>query len=313
MKICVQSQDLVDDLGMHEAYRLISESGFEAIDWNIDHAWNFSELLKAEKLENLSIFEKSLDEILSHYSEELAVIKENGLAISQAHAPFGAYDPRRPEILDYAIEIYKNVIRFCAAVDCPRIIIHGISRQQSYKNMTNDECYALNRRLYESLIPTLREVGSVTVCLENLPMWDNYGGKTILTGGCYTNPITTASELDSLNEMAGGNYFGFCLDTGHLHICRTPFYDFIPTVGKRIVAFHIHDNDQTNDLHMMPYSGTIRWDVFLRELKAIGYDGDLSFETFAQVRTARIPKELIPSFLRTIADTAKYFRSELLK
>ena len=313
MKICVQSQDLVDDLGIGEAYKLIREAGFEAIDWNIDHAWKFQELIKAEKLEGLCIFEKSLDEVIEHYSEELAVIKENGLTISQAHAPFAAYDPRRPEILDYAIEIYKNIILFCDKVGCPRIIIHGINRQPSYKNMTSEECKELNKKLYESLIPTLQEVKSVMVCLENLPMWDNYGGKTILTGGHCTNPITAAAELDALNEKAGGNYFGLCLDTGHLHICRTPFYDYIPTIGKRLAAFHIHDNDQTNDLHMMPYSGTVRWDVFLRELKAIGYDGDLSFETFAQVRAARIPKELIPSFLRTIADTAKYFRSELTK
>ena len=313
MRICVQSQDLVDELGIKEAYAAIREAGFEAIDWNIDHAWNFNEVLKAEKLEGLSIFEKDLESTLEYYKKELDEIKANGLGISQAHAPFPAYDPRCPKLLDYAIELYKNIIRFCAEVGCPRIIIHGISRQPSYKNMTNEECRELNRKLYESLIPVLNEVKTVKVCLENLPMWDNYAGKTILTGGHCTNPISAANEIDELNAKAGGDYFGFCLDTGHLHICRTPFYDFIPTLGKRLSAFHIHDNDQTNDLHMMPYSGTIRWDVFLREVKATGYDGDISFETFAQVKTSRIPKELIPSFLKTIADTAKHFRTELLK
>ena len=313
MRICVQSQDLVDDIGMHDAYAAIREAGFEAIDWNIDHAWKFSDLIKAEKLEGLSIFEKSEKEILDYYAAELAVIKENGLGISQAHAPFPAYDPKRPEILDYAIGIYKNVIRFCAKVGCPRIIIHGISRQPSWNSMTNESCAELNAKLYESLIPVLQEVKSVTVCLENIPMWDNVGFKTSLTAGHCTNPDRTAAEIDALNEKAGAEYFGLCLDVGHLNICRTPLYDYIPTVGKRLKALHIHDNDQTNDLHMMPYTGTVRWDFFIRELRAAGYDGDLSFETFAQVRCARIPKALIPSFLRTIADTAKYFREQILK
>ena len=313
MKISMQSQDLVDEIGIELAYRYIKEAGFEAIDWNIDHAWSFSEILKAEKLENLCIFEKDTNAALEYYREELEEIRKNGLEISQAHAPFPAYDPRCPELLDYAIEVYKNIIRFCGTVGCPRIIIHGISRQPSYKSMTNEECKALNKKLYESLIPTLLEVGTVKVCLENLPMWDNFGGKTVLTGGHCSNPVLAAAEIDELNEKAGGEYFGFCLDTGHLNICRTPIYDFIPTISKRLSAFHIHDNDQTNDLHMMPYSGTFRWDIFLRELRAIGYNGDLSFETFAQVKTTRIPKELIPSFLRTIADTAEYFRSELTK
>lgn len=313
MRICVQSQDLVDDIGMHEAYRAIREAGFEAIDWNIDHAWKFSDLIKSEKLEGLCIFEKSEEEIFEYYREELSLIRENGLGISQAHAPFPAYDPKRPEILDYAIEIYKSIIRFCAAVGCPRIIIHGINRLPSWTSVTSEKCAELNAKLYESLIPTLREVKTVTVCLENLPMWDNVGSKTALSAGHCTNPDRAAAEIDALNEKAGADYFGLCLDTGHLNICRTPIYDYIPTLGKRLTALHIHDNDQTNDLHMMPYTGTIRWDIFVRELKASGYEGDLSFETFAQVRTSRIPKALIPSFLRTIADTAKYFRSEILK
>ena len=313
MRICVQSQDLVDDIGMHEAYRAIREAGFEAIDWNIDHAWKFSDLIKSEKLEGLCIFEKSEEEIFEYYREELSLIRENGLGISQAHAPFPAYDPKRPEILDYAIEIYKSIIRFCAAVGCPRIIIHGINRHPSWTSVTSEKCAELNAKLYESLIPTLREVKTVTVCLENLPMWDNVGSKTALSAGHCTNPDRAAAEIDALNEKAGAEYFGLCLDVGHLNICRTPLYDYIPTVGKRLKALHIHDNDQTNDLHMMPYTGTVRWDFFVRELKKIGYGGDLSFETFAQVKTTRIPKELIPSFLKTIADIASYFRSEILK
>lgn len=46
-------------------------------------------------------------------------------------------------------------------------------------------------------------------------------------------------------------------------------------------------------------------------MKGIGYSGDLSFETFAQIRHTRTPVELAPAFLRLIAQIGAYFRSQL--
>ena len=63
MKLSIQSQNLVDTFGAKQAYSLIREAGFEAIDWNIDTAWDFDEVKKSKELKNLCIFEKSLDEI----------------------------------------------------------------------------------------------------------------------------------------------------------------------------------------------------------------------------------------------------------
>ena len=311
MKICIQSQDIIDEYGIEEGYRRISEAGFEAIDWNIDHAWIYSELKASKTLENLCIFEKSMDEILKYYEAELGEIRKYGLSISQCHSPFPAFVAGRPECFDYAIDIYKQLIKFAGVVDCPRVIIHGVHPNGTCTDMTPAECKELNKKLYESLIPTLKEVGSVTVCLENLPVWDSFNTRTALFGGHCSNPYLAKEEIDALNELAGGTYFGLCLDTGHLHICRTEPFNYLPVIGSRLVALHIHDNDQFNDHHLMPYTGSIRWDMLLRELKSIGYSGDISFETFAQVKKNRLPKELLPTFLRTIYDIGAYFKSQL--
>ena len=48
-------------------------------------------------------------------------------------------------------------------------------------------------------------------------------------------------------------------------------------------------------------------------MKKIGYAGDLSFETFAQVDQKRLPEALLPAFLSAIADIGKYFKSQLEK
>ena len=119
--------------------------------------------------------------------------------------------------------------------------------------------------------------------------------------------------IDSLNEKAGKKCFGLCLDTGHLNLLRKPMHSYIPIVGDRIVCLHIHDNLQNADSHLIPYAGSIWWKFFLEEMRKIGYKGDLSFETFAQVDKKRLPPELLPAFLSAIADIGKYFRKEIQK
>ncbi|MBQ8431894.1 MAG: sugar phosphate isomerase/epimerase [Clostridia bacterium] len=310
MKLCIQSENLVERFGIENAYRMIKEAGFEAIDWNLDKAWKFKVVTAASELKDLCVFEKSLPEILEHYEEELSHIRQNGLVISQAHAPFGAYVPYREDVLDYAISIYQSMIRFCSAVGCPRLIIHGISMVEGEPDMTLERYEMLNMRLYGSLIPVLQEVGNVTVCLENLFSGPKRLGADYWEGVC-SNPYEAATWVDRLNEQAGQTCFGFCLDTGHVNLLRKSLRTFIPILGNRIIALHIHDNDQKADSHLMPYAGSIFWEDFLNELKRIGYAGDLSFETFAQYSGKRLPAPLVPVFLDTIHKIGDYFRNEL--
>ncbi|MBQ9805732.1 MAG: sugar phosphate isomerase/epimerase [Clostridia bacterium] len=311
MKISVQSQRLTGQYGIREAYRMIREAGFEAIDWNIDTEWSFKEVTAAEKLEGLCIFERSQEEIDAYFAEELAAIRENGLEITQAHAPFGCYETGRPDVLEYAISIYKNMILFLDRVGCKYVVIHGISKKELWEE-TQEEIDALNRHLYESLIPILQQTKQITVCLENL-----FSGTLKLARGYWeghcSDPHLACELIDSLNEKAGKKCFGLCLDTGHLNLLRKPMHSYIPIVGDRIVCLHIHDNLQNADSHLIPYAGSIWWKFFLEEMRKIGYKGDLSFETFAQVDKKRLPPELLPAFLSAIADIGKYFRKEIQK
>ena len=311
MKLSVQSQNLVAEYGMEKAYRMIREAGFEAIDWNIDHAWSFKNVCASQTFDDLCIFEKSLPEIMEHYAAELAEIRRNGLVIGQAHAPFGCYSHTNPGVLEYAIRIYQNVIRFCEAVGCPYVVVHGITKTEEMDDLTSADVEKLNMHLYESLIPVLQETNGVTVCLENLFCGARKLGGVDYWEGCCSNPYQAAEWVDRLNAKAGKKCFGFCLDTGHLNLLRKPFHSFVPIVADRICILHVQDNSQSGDSHLMPYAGTIHWDEFLKEMKAVGYQGNINFETFAQVKKARLPEALVPTFLRTIAEIGAYFREEL--
>ena len=307
MKLCVQSGEVVFDYGYEKGYAMFREAGFEAIDWNIDVDWDRKKVTSGI-FEGASLFEKPIEEIIAHYADEVAILKKNGLVLSQAHAPFPAYVHTCPQMLDYSIEVYKKCIELCAYYECRNLVVHGISLTAADNVNTPADIDALNMKLYESLIPTLLKVdGKVTVCLENL---FSGKGKNFYEGTC-SDPHQAVAYIDALNAKAGREVFGFCLDTGHINLLQKDFRTYVPILGKRIKALHIHDNDGLADAHLAPYTGSIDWKAFYNSLREIGYDGDLDFETFAQTRKSRLDAELVPSYLKLIADCGVFFRKKI--
>ncbi len=78
---------------------------------------------------------------------------------------------------------------------------------------------------------------------------------------------TCRMDMDKLNEMAGEECFGLCFDVGHLNIVHGSITDYVTKLGSRINALHIHDNDMNGDLHLAPYTGTVRWVDLYTSLK----------------------------------------------
>lgn len=305
MKISVQDAGTCDSLGMERGYAAIRQAGFDAIDWNLDHA------LPAAKVKALEygncIFEQPLPQVLEHYAEELSIIRKNGLEITQCHAPFPAYVPSHPEVLEYMIGVYRGCIRFCDAVGIPRMVVHGISLQHDDYENTPESIEMLNRRLYESMIPTLQEC-NVTVCLENLCTWVN----GVATEGVCFDPHDAVAFIESLNAKAGKECFGLCMDVGHMQLVMKNIRTYAPILGKHIKCLHIHDNDAHADRHLAPFTGTTNWDHVCAALKEIGYDGDLSFETVQQTRkSGAFDLELIQPWLNVIYAIGVAFRKRI--
>lgn len=317
MKICIQTGDIIDRVGTKKGYSLIADAGFEAVDWNLDHAWKGIDIHSGD-YRGKCIFERELDDVAKFYRDELESIKSNGLVVSQAHAPFPAYIDNDPDFLDYSIEIYKRNIEYCSLVECKNLVVHGISPKPNSKygisnklngKLSPNQTSELNRKLYTSLIPTLLE-NNVTVCLENL--------FTVQRGACCQGhcsyPEDAKREIDELNELAGKEVFGFCFDTGHANLLRQDIRNFIVTLGKRIKCVHTHDNNGESDNHLSPFTGTIDWNDFCSAFKEIGYDGDISFETFNQTnKVLNFGEELLPAWLKLIYETGVCFKNRIEK
>lgn len=77
----------------------------------------------------------------------------------------------------------------------------------------------------------------------------------------------------------------FCYDCGHEH-CYTPGVRFLDFYGKKTVCTHIHDNPgrdpadwyKDNDIHIMPYDGTVDYQQMIDEMDKYGYEGPLTLE-----------------------------------
>ncbi len=70
---------------------------------------------------------------------------------------------------------------------------------------------------------------------------------------------------------------GICFDSGHCHVHFNDKFDY-KFFKDRYFAIHLHDNDKSDDLHLLPFDGTIDWNNVLLKLKENNYNGPLTLE-----------------------------------
>lgn len=301
MKIAVQTGGVEEVYGIDQAYRLIKEAGFDAVDANIDHLLSFGDItnkqIPAYFLPGAD--EKDLLEAVKPWGD---AAKKYGLENYQAHAPFPSLlyaDTEDPEFDDLLVEMLRKSIIAAAAIDCRNLIIHPFFRDYEHR-MRPEEEWEVNIDRYSRLAPTAKEYG-VVINLENMFM--NYHRK--IYAAICNDGVMAAKYVDTLNDLAGAKCFGFCLDTGHALLASRDIRQFMNDLGSRISCFHVHDNDGVDDLHRAPYSGKLDWDGFAAGLRDIGFHKTLSFETFAACKS--VDPELIPETLRFIAACGRMF------
>lgn len=301
MKIGVQTSGVFEPLGIEKGTETIAAADFDCIDLNLD---SLTELSWEESREGKpSPFFFNSERVSDFIHQTKAALSETGLSVGQAHAPFPLHFRGCEKANQNGLEYANTCLRICHALGCRKLIIHPFFEgSMRLSPSTKEEEWRDNIAFYSELIPLLKEYG-VVCCLEN--MWSqDWRTKKIYVGIC-SDMAETNRYIDTLNETAGEDCFGFCLDIGHLTLLGIDSYEAIHMLGKRLVALHIHDNCGITDDHVIPYTGVTLWDRFLRGLAEIGYEGTLSFETAESQR--KVPTELIPDMLTYTAKIGRFF------
>ena len=92
------------------------------------------------------------------------------------------------------------------------------------------------------------------------------------------NDLSTATSLVAMIERdLESKPIGICMDFGHAHLIGDAA-DAVETASEHLVATHVHDNRGRDDEHLVPYMGSINWDMVLMTMQKIGYDATYLME-----------------------------------
>ncbi len=294
LKIGVQTAVLLAQRGIDGTFGLLSECGFDFVDFSCNALDGSLSGLKNKPDPLAGVFDLPFEQIaplLAPYREAAA---RCGVSFGQAHAPFPLYWPGNDARNAYLAQALDKCVAMCGYLDCPYLIVHPV------KLGDPAEEWRVNMALYKGLLPALKR-HNVVCCLENMFVTDR--GK-VYESAC-ADPYEACDYLDELNDFAGEKRFAFCLDTGHALLTGRDIYTTIMKLGPRIETLHIHDNDGRSDQHVTPYMGTLDWDRFIMGIRDVDYRGGLSFETFNMLNI--FDPALADEVMHLIAATGRLF------
>ena len=305
LKIGVQTKNIVDDNDPVTGFGIMKEVGFSCGDFSLNQYLSNTMLYEQEPNH---FFDQSIQELEYYFSRYKEGTRAVGIHINQMHMPYPVYVPRGSRELNEYLQnvVARKSMEICAFFNCPHIVIHGFKLAR-YLGSEEAE-WERTESFLNSLAPMAKEM-NITMCIENL--YDGVGGHLVEGPCCHAKKA--AERIDRMNDRYGAQVLGFCFDTGHANLVGIDFEDFIKTLDYRLKVLHIHDNDGIGDLHQMPFTFTrsrentasTDWEGFIRGLRAIGYQGVLSFET-APVLTA-FPEEMKKDVLKLIVRVGEYF------
>lgn len=284
----------------------IKEGGFDCIDLNLSHFFKSETANKEGLYPNL--FDLDMEGIFESLAPLKQALEQTKITVSQMHATYPVWFPDNDALNDYLLTVLDKSFAICKYFNCPAIVVHPV------QGANREDEWELNLSLYRRLIPIVKKYEGVKCCLENLFV---HQGARIIEGR-----LSNADEIcrlhDTLNEEAGGAYFGICFDVGHANLTGCNIREYLRTLGDRLTVLHIHDNNGTFDQHLAPYSSVIGrrettcdWNGFLQGLREIGYRGVLSFESDCVFRI--YPAAVHAEVLKLISAIGRYWSSVILE
>lgn len=174
--------------------------------------------------------------------EQLEYIRKCGLNVIFAHLGYQGINNLwlDNEIGNSLVERYKNDIRICKENNISMVVMHLTSKSEApqYNEI------GLNR---------LKEIANCAKELDVKVAFEN----TKIKG-----------YLDYVIDNIDNDNVGICFDSGHYHVHFNDEFNF-EKFKDRIFAVHLHDNDQSDDLHLMPFDGTLNWKEVMQNLKKL--------------------------------------------
>lgn len=269
--------------------KTLKEAGFTAYD--------FSMFCDGEWMSGNQPF-LSADDYIEKAKELRAFADGIGIVCNQTHAPFPS-GSKGEEYADYnakMLPLLHRAIEVSGILGAKVCVVHPITDYTAEENAT----------FYRLLEATARKSG-VKIGLEN--MWTREKGAIMASRAACTPHGDFRKHLDLLPA----DVFVACLDLGHAEMAglHTSAVEMIETLSDRLEALHVHDTDDLNDKHQIPFTQSIDFEPIIEALKRVNYQGDITME--AGMFAEKAPAELQTAVARYMAAVADYFKNRLEK
>ena len=199
-----------------------------------------------------NVFVQWYDENWEHSQEEqIKLCKKSGFNIIFAHLGYQNINSIWEEGIegDSLVERYQRDIKDCYENGIPMVIMHLTSKKKA---------------------PMYGEIG-----LSRIRKIVEYAKKLDMKVAFENTKIKGYLEY-VINNMKDENV-GICFDAGHYHVHFDDEFNF-ELFKDRIFAVHLHDNDKSDDLHLLPFDGTMDWKYVINKLKECNYNGTVTLE-----------------------------------
>ena len=241
-----------DKMPIDEAVRRIAAAGFDAVDANLVMICNKTLRLHTDDWK--------------YEAERIALaVQETGIELAQCHLPFKGKKVKwhTPEELAYYYEMFYRAIDVAGFLGIPWGVIHP--ERFIGQNLSDEECCRINHETNDKYIEYALNKG-VNIAYENMVL------------GAKVGYCAYIDQLVDLIDSYADPRIGACLDTGHANMVYDDQYEPILKLGHRLHCTHINDNLGKDDLHLPPFSGTVKWESVIKGLREINYPGVLNLE-----------------------------------
>lgn len=228
--------------------------------------------------------------------------REKGLKIPIARAPFLLRDTKRTDLEEQLLRIHEESIRCCGEWGCRYLVVRPL-----FAGIPSGQEWEKNRSYYLHLAELAREQ-NVVLLLEN--QCRSVNGHLIR--GICSDGSEAAMWVDRLNQEAGEERFGFCMDVGTCSLCGQDMHELACVLGSRIKAVILRDCNGHQENSLLPFTCTAQgqpqteWLSLIRGLREIGFEGELALD-MSGTATGFSPL-LRPQLLALAKATAEYVR-----
>jgi len=258
MEISIWTDAFVE-LEVEECVRRLAEAGWRTMELAGKHCNDLEQRTDPE----------------GHFKSLRKLLDDLGVSMPQMHGPgVNVCGEDRPDM-----EKAFRAMRFGAILGVKLFVWHASSGrfdedEEDLKRVRDANAEAIGRLAEEG-----RKLG-MKVAIENLMDGIHDGLRTF---------TAVPAELIWLIDGTDPENVGVCWDTGHAHLQRLDQGKAIRTLGSRIIATHIADNDTSRDQHLLPFEGTIDWKAVMSALRETGYSGTLNLEIGGAVHPVPLP------------------------